>query len=173
MGETTQVETAAENEAGAGADVSPTGSVPDLDIVEIMRMIPHRYPMLMIDRVGQIILGESAVGVKNVTINEPFFQGHFPGRPVMPGVLIIEAMAQTAAVLVVKTLGEAAEGKLVYFMTVDEARFRRPVVPGNTAHIHVQRQRHRGNVWKFRGEARVDGTLCAEALFSAMILNQK
>lgn len=167
MGETTRAE------PGTGPEGAQGTTVPDIDIVEIMRMIPHRYPMLMIDRVGQIVLGESAVGVKNLTFNEPFFQGHFPGRPVMPGVLFIEAMAQTAAVLVVKTLGPEAEGKLVYFMTVDEARFRRPVVPGDTAHIHVQRQRNRGNVWKFRGEARVEGALCAEALFSAMILSEK
>lgn len=167
MGETTRAEPGMMDGGAKGT------AVPDIDIVEIMRMIPHRYPMLMIDRVGQIVVGESAIGVKNLSINEPFFQGHFPGRPVMPGVLIIESMAQTAGVLVVKTLGPEAEGKLVYFMTVDEARFRRPMVPGDTAHIHVQRLRNRGNVWKFRGEARVEGALCAEALFSAMILSEK
>lgn len=145
----------------------------DIDVTQIMRMIPHRYPMLMIDRVIDVLLGESATGIKNVTINEAFFQGHFPLRPVMPGVLIIEAMAQTAAVLVVATLGSNAEGKLVYFMTVDDARFRRPVGPGDTVHIHVSKQRQRGNVWKFRGEAKVNGTLCAEATFAAMILDEK
>jgi 3-hydroxyacyl-[acyl-carrier-protein] dehydratase len=136
-----------------------------------MQMIPHRYPMLMIDRVIDIVPDVRATGVKNISINEQYFQGHFPQRPVMPGVLIIESMAQTAAVLVVQTLGSAAEGKLVYFMTVDDARFRRPLTPGDTAYIHVVKQRKRGNVWKFRGEAKVGDTLCAEATFSAMILD--
>lgn len=145
----------------------------DLDIMRIMEMIPHRYPMLMIDRVVDITLGESAVGIKNVSVNEPFFQGHFPSRPVMPGVLIIESMAQTSAVLVVGTLGKQAEGKLVYFMTVDEARFRKPVMPGDQLHVHVTKQRSRGNVWKFKGEAKVNGVLCAEAIYSAMILDEK
>jgi 3-hydroxyacyl-[acyl-carrier-protein] dehydratase len=127
--------------------------------------------MLMIDRVIDIVPDVRATGVKNISINEQYFQGHFPQRPVMPGVLIIESMAQTAAVLVVQTLGAAAEGKLVYFMTVDDARFRRPLTPGDTAYIHVVKQRKRGNVWKFRGEAKVGDTLCAEATFSAMILD--
>jgi 3-hydroxyacyl-[acyl-carrier-protein] dehydratase len=144
----------------------------DIDILRVMKMIPHRYPMLMIDRVTQIVLDESAVGIKNVTINESYFHGHFPRRPVMPGVLIIESMAQTAAVLVVATLGASAEGKLVYFMSVDEARFRRPLTPGDRAHIHVTKLRQRGNVWKFRGEAKVDDALCAEAIFAAMILDE-
>ncbi|WP_448187396.1 3-hydroxyacyl-ACP dehydratase FabZ [Azospirillum sp. sgz301742] len=150
-----------------------SNKVPDIDVMRIMQMIPHRYPMLMIERVVDIVLGESAVGIKNVSINEPFFAGHFPSRPVMPGVLLIEAMAQTAAVLVVSTLGEEAEGKLVYFMTIDEARFRKPVTPGDTVHIHVAKQRHRANVWKFKGEAKVNGVLVAEAIYSAMILDQK
>lgn len=145
----------------------------DIDILRIMEMIPHRYPFLMIDRVVDVVRGESAVGVKNVSINEPFFQGHFPSRPVMPGVMIIEAMAQTSAVLVVATLGKESEGKLVYFMTVDEGRFRRPVGPGDTIHIHVTKQRQRANVWKFKGEAKVDGVLVAEAIYSAMILDEK
>ena len=148
-------------------------TVPDLDINRIMQMIPHRYPMLMIDRVINIVLGESAVGVKNVTVNEPFFQGHFPQQPVMPGVLIIESMAQTAATLVVATLGENAEGKLVYFMTIDEARFRKPVGPGDTVYVHVSKQRQRGNVWRFKGEAKVGDVLVAEAIYSAMIMNDK
>lgn len=148
-------------------------TLPDLDIMRIMQMIPHRYPMLMIERVKDVVLGESAVGVKNVSVNEPFFQGHFPSKPVMPGVLIIESMAQTAAVLVVASLGPAAEGKLVYFMTVDEARFRKPVMPGDVLHIHVDKQRSRGNVWKFRGEAKVGDVLAAEAIFSAMILDER
>ncbi len=147
-----------------------SGAGVDIDVKRVMEMIPHRYPFLMIDRVVDVVANQSAVGIKNVTINEPFFQGHFPKQPVMPGVLIIEAMAQTAAVLVVHSLGEIAEGKLVYFMTVDNARFRRPVVPGDTLRIQVSRGRHRGHVWKFRGEAKVSDTLVAEAEFSAMIL---
>lgn len=144
-----------------------------IDVQRIMEMIPHRYPMLMIDRVINVVLDQSATGIKNVTINEPFFAGHFPSRPVMPGVLIIEAMAQTAAVLVVKTMGPEAEGKLVYFMTIDEARFRKPVVPGDQLHINIKKERSRGNVWKFSAEAKVGDTLCAEATYSAMILDNK
>jgi len=147
------------------------GRVPDLDIERIRAMIPHRYPFLMIDRVVEIIPDASAVGIKNVSINEPYFAGHFPQRPVMPGVLIIEAMAQTAAVLVVHTLGPQAEGKLVYFMSVDNARFRRPVFPGDVLHVHVVKQRHRANVWKFEGRAEVRGQLMAEAVFAAMIMS--
>ncbi|WP_207478809.1 3-hydroxyacyl-ACP dehydratase FabZ [Arenibaculum pallidiluteum] len=147
--------------------------VAEIDVGRIMEMIPHRYPMLMIDRVVDVVPGESAVGIKNVSINEQYFQGHFPSYPVMPGVLIIESMAQTAAVLVVHTLGKESEGKLVYFMTVDEARFRKPLVPGDTVHVHVSKIRSRGNVWKFKGEAKVNGTLCAEAIYSAMILDKK
>jgi len=142
-----------------------------IDIERIMKMIPHRYPFLLVDRVIDVKVGESAIGIKNVTANDNFFQGHFPQRPVMPGVLIIEAMAQTAAVLVVATLGPDSEGKLVYFMSVDSARFRKPVVPGDRLELHVTKERSRGNVWKFRAEARVDGTLVAEATYAAMILD--
>jgi 3-hydroxyacyl-[acyl-carrier-protein] dehydratase len=149
----------------------PEGRVPELDILRIQEMIPHRYPFLMIDKVVDIVPNESAVGIKNVSINEPHFVGHFPKRPVMPGVLIIEAMAQTAAVLVVQTLGREAEGKLVYFMTVENARFRRPVVPGDTMHVRVTKQRSRGPVWKFAAEALVDSHLCAEATYAAMIMD--
>lgn len=141
-----------------------------IDIEGIMKAIPHRYPFLLIDRVVDIKLGSSATGIKNVTVNDQFFIGHFPGHPVMPGVLIIEAMAQTAAVLVVKTLGSEFEGKLVYFMTVDSAKFRKPVVPGDQLHIHVEKERNRANVWKFRGIAKVNGVSVAEAIFSAMIV---
>ena len=140
-----------------------------IDIRRILSMIPHRYPILLVDRLEDVELGESAVGLKNVTFNEPHFQGHFPDAPVMPGVLIIEAMAQTAAALVVATLGEEAEGKLVYFMTIDEARFRRQVVPGDQLKLHVQKTRVRSKVWKFEGKAYVDGQLAAEAQFGAMI----
>jgi 3-hydroxyacyl-[acyl-carrier-protein] dehydratase len=142
-----------------------------LDIQRIMEMIPHRHPFLMIDRVVDVVANERATGIKNVSINEQYFQGHFPARPVMPGVLIIEAMAQTAAVLVVHTLGAASEGKLVYFMSVDNARFRRPVMPGDCLHVHVSKQRNRGNVWKFEGRAEVEGRVAAEAVFAAMILD--
>jgi len=145
--------------------------IDQIDVGRIMQMIPHRYPFLMIDRMVDIVPNVKATGIKNVTINEFFFQGHFPDRPVMPGVLIIEAMAQTAAVLVVHTLGADAEGKLVYFMSIDGARFRKPVGPGDTLKVHVTKQRSRGNVWKFSGEAMVDGVLVAEATYAAMILN--
>ncbi len=142
-----------------------------IDISGVMDYIPHRYPFLMIDKVVDVVPDVHAIGVKNVTINEHYFQGHFPARPVMPGVLIIESMAQTAAVLVVETLGPESKGKLVYFMVVDGCRFRRPVVPGDQVYIHVTKLRQRGNVWKFKAEAKVDGALAAEATYSAMILD--
>jgi len=148
-----------------------SGEYATADIERVMQMIPHRYPMLMVDRVERMVRDQSAVGIKNVTINEPHFQGHFPSRPVMPGVMIIECMAQTAAVLVVYTLGPQAEGKLVYFMSVDNARFRRPVTPGDTLHINVVKERSRGNVWKFSGKVMVGEALAAEASFAAMILD--
>ena len=140
-----------------------------VDIKRILQMIPHRYPMLMVDRVIDMHLDRSAIGIKNVSINEPFFQGHFPSDPVMPGVLIVEAMAQTAAVLVVATLGSESEGKLVYFMSIDGVRFRRPVMPGDRLELHVEKVQSRGNVWKFSGKAVVDGKVAAEATFAAMI----
>ncbi len=140
-----------------------------LDLHRITKMIPHRYPMLMIEKVIDVVPNERATGIKNVSINEWFFQGHFPAEPVMPGVLIIEAMAQTAAVLVVATLGAEKEGRLTYFMSVDQARFRRPVVPGDVIHIHVEKQRNRGSVWRFSGRAEVDGTVVADAVYTAMI----
>jgi 3-hydroxyacyl-[acyl-carrier-protein] dehydratase len=142
-----------------------------VDIERVMRMIPHRYPFLMVDRVIELVKDRSAIGIKNVSINEPFFQGHFPDHPVMPGVLIIESMAQSAAVLVVYTLGPESEGKLVYFMSVDQARFRKPVVPGDTLRVHVQKRQQRGPVWKFDSQVKVNGTLVAEATFAAMILD--
>jgi 3-hydroxyacyl-[acyl-carrier-protein] dehydratase len=146
--------------------------VTQVDVQRIMEMIPHRHPFLMIDKVVDMVANERATGIKNLSINENYFQGHFPARPVMPGVLIIEAMAQTAAVLVVHTLGPEAEGKLVYFMSVDNARFRRPVFPGDRLDVHVTKQRHRGNVWRFEGRAKVGDNLMAEAVFAAMILNE-
>ena len=143
-----------------------------IDIEKIVEMIPHRYPFLMIDRVSDLVLEESAVGHKNVTINEPHFQGHFPSKPIMPGVLIIEAMAQTSAVLVVHTLGEETEGKLVYFMSVENAKFRRPVQPGDVMKIYVNTKQHRKAVWKFDGVAKVDEQIVAESTFTAMIIDQ-
>ncbi|MDP6342033.1 MAG: 3-hydroxyacyl-ACP dehydratase FabZ [Alphaproteobacteria bacterium] len=142
------------------------------DIGRIMEMIPHRFPMLLIDRVVDIVANESAVGIKNVTINEPQFQGHFPQRAVMPGVMIVEAMAQTAAVMVVHSLGTSAEGKLVYFMSIDDCRFRRPVTPGDVMRIQIVKERNRGNVWRFHGEAYVDDQLCSEARFAAMVVEE-
>ncbi len=148
------------------------GSVPDLDIMAVMEHIPHRYPFLLIDRLIDIVPNESATGLKNVTINEPFFQGHFPTRPIMPGVLIVEAMAQTAGCLVVHSMGLKGKNRLVYFMSIENARFRKPVVPGDQLRIHVIRERNRANVWRFRGEAKVDGSLVAEATYTAMIANE-
>lgn len=148
---------------GSGEGLGP------YDVMRIMEMIPHRYPMLVIDRVRELVPDVSAVGIKNVTINESFFQGHFPRQPVMPGVLIVEAMAQTAAVLVVETLGGSVAGKLVYFMSIDSCRFRRPVEPGDQLEIKVAKERSRGPFWKFKGEVFVDGQMAAEATFSAMI----
>lgn len=142
------------------------------DANRIMAMLPHRYPFLLLDRLLDVVPNESAVGLKNVTISEPFFQGHFPGAPVMPGVLIIEAMAQTAAAMVVHSAGGELEGKLVYFMAVDQGKFRKPVTPGDTLYIHVQRLQNRRNVWKFRCEAKVEGELCAEAVVTAMIFDK-
>lgn len=144
---------------------------PVVPIERIMEMIPHRYPFLMIDKIIEMVPDHYAVGVKNVSINEQHFIGHFPGKPVMPGVLIIEAMAQTSAVLVVETLGKASEGKLVYFMSIDEARFRKPVVPGDSLHIRVEKQQSRRNVWKFACVASVDGVKVADAVICAMILD--
>lgn len=151
-------------------DVAARPPVDRLEVQQIMQFIPHRYPFLMIDRILNVVPGEGCIGIKNVSINEPQFQGHFPAHAVMPGVLIIESMAQTAAVLVVYTLGPEMEGKLVYFMSIDSARFRRPVVPGDTMHIHVGKIHRRANVWKFKGEVKVDGKVVAEAVYSAMIL---
>lgn len=143
----------------------------DADLALIQRIIPHRYPFLLIDKVVEVRVGKSAVGIKNVTITEPYFQGHFPRRPVMPGVLIVESMAQTAGVLVGATLGPKAEGKLVYFMTIDSARFRQPVIPGDQLRIEVELLRSRMSVFKFEGKAFVGDRMAAEATFSAMIMD--
>ena len=155
------------------ATLDSAATVSEIDIEGIKRLIPHRYPFLLVDRLVDIVKGERAVGIKNVTVNEPFFEGHFPSRPIMPGVLIVESMAQTAGCLVLHTLGTDADNKLVYFMTIDDARFRRPVTPGDQMRVHVEQQRSRGNVFKFKGRATVDDVLCAEATFSAMIVEQE
>ena len=141
-----------------------------IGIDEIMAMIPHRYPFLFIDKVTEIVPDTTATGIKNVSMNEPFFQGHFPGHPIMPGVLIIEAMAQTSAILVIETTGKRT-GAVVYFMTIEQARFRQPVFPGDQLELHVEKKRSRGNVWKFSGKATVEGKLMAEAVYSAMIVD--
>ena len=150
----------------------PGRTIELIDIQRIMHDIPHRYPFLMLDRVVDVVLNASATGVKNVSVNENFFAGHFPNHPVMPGVLIIESMAQTAAVLVVETLGPDAAGKLVYFMSIENAKFRRPVLPGDQLRIHIVKERSRGNVWRFHAIAKVDGVAVAEATYSAMIMDR-
>ena len=143
-----------------------------LDVEAIKEMIPHRYPFLMIDGINNLVPDVEATGIKNVTGDEDFFEGHFPGHPIMPGVLIVEAMAQTSAILVIGTVGKQP-GSVVYFMSVDQARFRKPVFPGDRLMLHVVKQRNRGKVWKFKGEARVGDNLVAEATFSAMIVEPK
>jgi 3-hydroxyacyl-[acyl-carrier-protein] dehydratase len=147
---------------------TPSGET-QLDVEQLKRLLPHRPPFLMIDRLSDIKNGESAVGWKAVTINEPHFVGHFPQYAVMPGVLIVEAMAQAAGALVVHTLGLQDRHRMVYFMTIDKARFRRPVHPGVLLRMPVQVLRRRGPVWRFEGKAFVAGELCAEAEYSAML----
>ena len=143
-----------------------------LDIEAIKEMIPHRHPFLMIDGVINLVPDVEVTGIKNVTGEEDFFEGHFPGRPIMPGVLIVEAMAQTSAILVIGPVGKQP-GSVFYFMSVDQARFRKPVFPGDRLMLHVVKKRNRGKVWKFKGEARVGDNLVAEATFSAMIVEPK
>src|SRR5580693_2646702 len=152
--------------------VSSDATIDVVDIARIMHAIPHRYPFLLIDRVVDVVHNHSAIGIKNVSVNEPFFAGHFPNHPVMPGVLIIESMAQTSAALVVTTLGPDAAGKVVYFMAIDGAKFRRPVMPGDQLRVEVTRKQRRGPVWKFQGVAKVNDVVVAEAVYSAMIMNR-
>jgi 3-hydroxyacyl-[acyl-carrier-protein] dehydratase len=140
-----------------------------LDVRRVMAAIPHRYPMLLVDRIESIDPGVSIVGIKAVSVNEDFFNGHFPGRPIMPGVLIVEALAQTAGVLAVQSLGLEGSGKLVYFMAIDEAKFRAPVEPGCLLRLEVEVLQMRSKVCRFAGRALVDGKLAAEARFTAMI----
>lgn len=143
------------------------------DIARIMQLLPHRYPFLLVDKIIGMDGDNSAIGIKNVSVNEPFFQGHFPNFPVMPGVLLIEGMAQTAGALCVSSLKETYEPQLVYFMTIDRARFRKPVVPGDTVHYHMVKRRNRGRVWRFEGKAKVNGQVVAEAEISAMIVDPR
>ncbi|MCP5072359.1 MAG: 3-hydroxyacyl-ACP dehydratase FabZ [Rhodobacteraceae bacterium] len=152
------------------ADGSEGTQLLSADIQDIKRMIPHRYPFLLIDRVRDIDVGKSAIGIKNVTYNEPHFQGHFPASPIMPGVTIVEAMAQTAAVMVVKTMDMMDNDMLVYFLSIDKCKFRKPVTPGDVLELHVSTIRARGKVWRFWGEGKVDGKTVAEAEFNAMMV---
>jgi 3-hydroxyacyl-[acyl-carrier-protein] dehydratase len=140
----------------------------DIDITEILARIPHRYPFLLVDRAEDFKPSESIVGVKCVTFNEPFFAGHFPGYPVMPGVLIVEALAQTGAILMSKSLNIDIAGKVIYFMSIDGVRFRSPVRPGDVLKLHVEVTRARGDIFKFKGVARVNDKVAAEAEFAAM-----
>ena len=149
-------------------DAATANSLDSLDILGLMRLLPHRYPFLLVDRIIEIDGDNSAIGIKNVTANEPHFQGHFPEQPVMPGVLIVEAMAQTAGAICMRSTGED-KPSLVYFMTIDNAKFRRPVVPGDRLEIHVKKLKQRGNIWRFACEAIVEGTKVAEAEISAMM----
>jgi 3-hydroxyacyl-[acyl-carrier-protein] dehydratase len=142
-----------------------------MDISEILDILPHRYPFLLIDRVLELEEGKRARGLKNVTINEPFFQGHFPGQPIMPGVLIVEAMAQVGGILAFKSAN--VRDRVVYFMGIDKARFRRPVLPGDTVEFELTVKKTRGTIWTFKGEAFVDGKLAAEAELMATIVEKQ
>lgn len=142
-----------------------------MDIKEIQKLLPHRYPFLLVDRIIDIEPGIKAVGIKNVTINEEFFQGHFPGHPIMPGVLIIEALAQVAGVLAFRS--GISEGKSVYFMSIEKAKFRKPVVPGDQLRLEIAILQQRGNVWKFSGNAVVEEKVVAEAEFTAMVTDRE
>lgn len=147
--------------------------IPEIRIGDILKMLPHRYPFLLVDRLKNVIPGESGIGIKNMTMNEPFFQGHFPNNPIMPGVLQIEAMAQTAGIIVLMSFPEEERsGNSVYFMTVDEVKFRKPVLPGDVLEFHVKKEQAVRNVFKFRGEAYVDGKLVSQAIFSAMVFKK-
>jgi 3-hydroxyacyl-[acyl-carrier-protein] dehydratase len=142
-----------------------------IDINRIMKLLPHRYPFLLIDKMINIVGEESGTAIKNVTINEPFFQGHFPAQPVMPGVLLVEAMAQAAGAIVMENLGDTVAGKLVFFMSIDKCRFRKPVGPGDQVHFHVKLLQKRPPVWKYWAEAHVDGKKVAEAEIGAMLMD--
>ena len=150
-------------------DVTTQKALDSIDILKLLNYLPHRYPFLLVDRIDAMQGDESCIGIKNVTYNEPQFQGHFPGRPIMPGILIIEGMAQTAGALCVHAQ-RLDKPKLVYFMTIDKAKFRKPVVPGDTVEYHLRKLNHRRNMWWYKGEAKVQGTLVCEAELSAMLV---
>lgn len=153
---------------------TPENMIPEITIHEILKLLPHRYPFLLVDKVKNCVPGESGIGIKNVTMNEPQFTGHFPENPVMPGVLQIEAMAQTAGIIVLMNFPEEERsGNSVYFMTVDEVKFRKPVLPGDVIEFSVKKEQAVRNVFKFRGEARVDGKLVSQAIFSAMVFKKQ
>lgn len=143
-----------------------------INIEQIIKSIPHRYPMLLVDKIIAMEEDKSVVGIKNVTFNEPYFMGHFPGKPIMPGVMIIEAMAQTASIMVMNSGNRSIEDKLVYFMSIDNAKFRKPVVPGDVLELHIEVIQNRGQVWKMSGVGKVDGVKVAEADFSAMVVDK-
>ncbi|TCM58861.1 3-hydroxyacyl-[acyl-carrier-protein] dehydratase [Rhizobium sp. PP-F2F-G48] len=165
MSETPMGDTGGETRGDVGATVLGTA-----DIREIMKLLPHRYPFLLVDKIIEIDSDNSAIGIKNVTANEPHFTGHFPDQPIMPGVLLIEGMAQTAGAICARKT--ATGSNLVYFMTIDNARFRKPVVPGDRVEYHVVKQKQRGSIWKFHCDAKVDGQLVAEADIGAMIISK-
>ncbi len=151
----------------------PENMISEIRIGDILKMLPHRYPFLLVDRLKDVVPGESGIGIKNMTMNEAFFQGHFPDNPIMPGVLQIEAMAQTAGIIVLTAFPEEERsGNSVYFMTVDEVKFRKPVLPGDVLEFHVKKEQAVRNVFKFRGEAYVDGKLVSQAIFSAMVFKK-
>ncbi|MCZ8183305.1 MAG: 3-hydroxyacyl-ACP dehydratase FabZ [Beijerinckiaceae bacterium] len=152
------------------ADGAQPREIQTLDILKLMECLPHRYPFLMVDKITYMEGTAKIVGVKNVTFNEPHFLGHFPGQPVMPGVLIVEGMAQTAGAACVASGEAGGRAKVVYFMTVDKCKFRKPVVPGDRLEYHMTRLNRRRNMWWFKGEAKVDGQLVAEAELGAMIV---
>lgn len=162
-----KTEMQAESEA-----LEPRRELQSADIMRIFKLLPHRYPFLLVDKIIDMDGDNTGIGVKNVTINEPYFNGHFPNFPVMPGVLLIEGMAQTAGAMCMASLGEGHPPQIVYFMAIDRARFRKPVVPGDTVYYHMVKRRNRGRVWRFEGQAKVNGQLVAEAEVSAMIADE-